>query len=288
MRPERLPARRVSAPGGATRYKFPMADDPVAALYGLPLDEFVPARNALARDLRKDGDKERAAEVAKLKRPSVAAWAVNQLARRNRKELDILLDTGHRLRTGQVEALEKGDAAKFEAARRDHERSVRDLVGAARDLLASERGASSDQMLSSIERTLRYASIDEAQRPVLASGRLVEEVEATGFDAFAGMALSSPPARPAKQGAHTKAAGAQRGDDARQRKERIAAAQKTLKLARERERDARQRLRDAERDERAAAKELERAGGEAAAAREALEAASTEAREAAAALEDER
>ena len=200
----------VRRAGGATRYKFPMADDPVAELYGLPLEEFVPARNALARDLRKDGDKERAAEVAALKRPSVAAWTVNQLARRNRKELDLVLDAGHRLRTGQVEALEKGDPAKFEAARRDHERAIGDLVRAARGLLASERGTSSDQMVASIERTLRYASIDEEQRPVLASGRLVEEVEATGFDAFAGMALPSAPARrkgPATKRARTKAGG---------------------------------------------------------------------------------
>lgn len=265
-----------------------MAEDLVGELYGLPLEEFVPARNALARELRKDGDKERAAEVAKLKRPSVAAWAVNQLARRNRKELDILLDTGHRLRTGQVEALERGDAAKFEAARRDHERAVRDLVGAARDLLASERSTSSDQMLSSIERTLRYASIDEEERPALASGRLVEEVEATGFDAFAGLALASAPpvpSRPARKEARTKAA---RSEDARQRKDRIAEAQQTLKLSRERERDAQQCLRDAERDEQAAAKALERAGGEVAAAREALEAASTEAREAADRLDAER
>jgi hypothetical protein len=257
----------------------------VAELYGLPLEGFVPARNELARDLRKGGDKERAADVAKLKRPSVAAWTVNQLARSNRKELDLLLDAGHRLRTGQVEALEKGDPAKFEAARRDHERAVRDLVGAARELLASERGSSSDQMVASVERTLRYASIDEEQRPVLASGRLVEEVEATGFDAFAGMALPSAQA-PAK-GKTKKAAGGKR-EDATQRRKRVAAAQASLEQARERERGARELLREAERSERAAAKALDRATADVAAAREALEAASAEAREAADRLEAER
>jgi hypothetical protein len=257
-----------------------MADDPVAQLYGLPLEEFVPGRNALARDLRKDGDKERAAEVASLKRPSVAAWTVNQLARRHRKELDLLLDAGHRLRTGQVEALEKGDRAKFEAARRDHERAVHDLVTAARKLLASERGTSSDQMVSSIERTLRYASIDEEQRPVLASGRLVEEVEATGFDAFSTMALQ--PAPPPAKGKSKKPA------NATQRKKRLAEAQASLKDAREREHDARQQLRDAERTERAAQKALDRAAGDVAAAQKALAAASAEVEEAAARLDAER
>ncbi len=259
-----------------------MADDPVAELYGLPLEEFVPARNALARDLRKDGDKERAAEVAKLKRPSVAAWAVNQLARRKRKELDLLLDAGHRLRTGQVEALEKGDTAKFEAARRDHERAVHDLVGSARDILAKGRGTTSDQMLSSIERTLRYASIDDEQRAVLASGRLVEEVEATGFDAFSSMALTPAPAK----GKAKKPAAGKREDSA-QRRKRVAAAQASLKQARERERDARARVREAERAERAAAKALERATGDVTAAREALEAASSDVEKAAGRLAED-
>jgi hypothetical protein len=263
-----------------------MADDPVAQLYGLPLNEFVPARDALARELRKTGDREQAAGVAKLKRPSVAAWAVNQLARRNRKELDLLLDAGHRLRTGQLDALEGGDRSKFEQARRDHERAIRELVAAARDILAGERGASSDQMLSSIERTLRYASIDEEQRPALASGRLVNEVEATGFDALAGMALPAtpPPSRPAAK--REKHGGA--GDAAKERRERVAAAQEALKLARERERDARKRVREAERAERAAARELERASGELGKARDELDAAATEAGEAAARVEAER
>jgi hypothetical protein len=257
-----------------------MADDPVAELYGLPLEEFVPARNALARDLRKDGDKDRAAEVAKLKRPSVAAWAVNQLARRNRKGLDLLLDAGHRLRAGQLEALEQGDHAKFEQARRDHERAIRDLVADARELLASERGAASDAVLSSIERTLRYASTDEEQRPALASGRLVEEVEATGFGAFAGMALA--PAPPARKAAGKKPA----KEDAKQRRERRAKAEADLKAAREREHDARARLRDAERAERAAQKALDQAAKDVERARDDVAAAADETRAAAERLEE--
>src|SRR5580765_4234515 len=164
-----------------------MAEDQVAQLYGLPPNEFVPHRDVLVRELRKAGDKDRAAEVAKLKRPTVGAWAVNQLARRNRKELDLLLDAGHRLRTGQVHALESGDQAQFEKARRDHEQAIRQLVAAARELLAEERGSATDQALSSIERTLRYASIDDEHRPALASGTLTTEVEAPGFGALSGI-----------------------------------------------------------------------------------------------------
>ena len=51
----------------------------VDELYGLPFDEFVPARNALTRELRKAGKRDEAAEVSALRKPSVAAWAVDQL-----------------------------------------------------------------------------------------------------------------------------------------------------------------------------------------------------------------
>ena len=57
----------------------------VDELYGLPLDEFVPARNALARELKGAGEPAEAAEVAALRKPSVAAWAVNQLVRTQRR-----------------------------------------------------------------------------------------------------------------------------------------------------------------------------------------------------------
>ncbi len=264
----------------------------MAQLYGLPLNDFVPGRDALARELRRAGEKEQAAEVAKLKRPSVAAWAVNQLARRNRKELDLLLDAGHRLRSGQEEALKGGDREQFEAARSEHDRAVRELVGTARELLDSERGTASDQMLSSIERTLRYASIDEEQRAALASGRLTEEVDAPGFGAFAGMALPpAPPPRPAPRSDRPKQEPRAKPDrqGARElRTSRVAEAQAALKLARERERRARQDLRAAEQAERKAAKEHERAADELANAREMADAAAAEVQKAADRVETER
>ncbi|HEX8206307.1 MAG TPA: hypothetical protein VF587_09635, partial [Solirubrobacteraceae bacterium] len=55
--------------------------DDVDALYCRPLDEFVPARAELAKALRADGRRDEAAAVAKLPKPSVAAWAVNQVVR---------------------------------------------------------------------------------------------------------------------------------------------------------------------------------------------------------------
>ena len=55
-------------------------------LYELPLDEFIPERNALAAELRRAGERDAAAEVKTLRKPSRVASAVNRLVRAERVE----------------------------------------------------------------------------------------------------------------------------------------------------------------------------------------------------------
>src|SRR6185436_19118378 len=71
-------------------------------LYGLPLDEFTTARNAAAKELRDRGLKAEADEVKAFAKPSVAAWAVNQLTRRHHADLDELLDAAAAARDAQL------------------------------------------------------------------------------------------------------------------------------------------------------------------------------------------
>src|ERR671927_1493124 len=70
----------------------------VDALYGVPLEEFTPARDALAKDLRGKGEREGAESVKGLPKPSTAAWVVNQLARTQGSEVQALLDAGRAMR----------------------------------------------------------------------------------------------------------------------------------------------------------------------------------------------
>ena len=70
-------------------------EDEVDRLYQLPLKEFTPARNALAKQA--DGD--HAATVRALQKPSVPAWAVNQLYWQKRAVYDELVEAAERLRT---------------------------------------------------------------------------------------------------------------------------------------------------------------------------------------------
>ena len=67
-------------------------------LYGLRPDEFTGARTAAEKTARADGDKELAAAVKALRRPAVAAWAVNLLVRHRRELVDQVVELGEQLR----------------------------------------------------------------------------------------------------------------------------------------------------------------------------------------------
>ena len=87
------------------------AADDTARLYGLPLDEFTAERDALAKRLRADGERDEAALVKKLRKPSVPAWAVNQAVRKDKRAAKALLRAGECLANAQ-EAMLSGSARR--------------------------------------------------------------------------------------------------------------------------------------------------------------------------------
>src|SRR4051794_31940921 len=92
-RPHSRP-RSVSMPGTMAEAPAEIVDE----LYGAPLGEFIPRRDAAARALRKEKRREEADAVKALRKPALSAWAVNQLARSDRESLDALLAAGAALR----------------------------------------------------------------------------------------------------------------------------------------------------------------------------------------------
>src|ERR1700730_15197285 len=69
-------------------------DGVVAELLAGPLDEFTSRRNSKAKEFKAAGQRELAGEVAQVKKPPVAVWAVNQLARRDKPVLERLRRAG--------------------------------------------------------------------------------------------------------------------------------------------------------------------------------------------------
>ena len=152
--------------------------DEVDALYALPLDEFTAARNALAKKLGSE-------RIRKLAKPSVPAWAVNQLARRERKRLGELLKSGEALQK-QVLGGKAGPAALREA--QQHERQlVRDLVQRAEGLLKDAGRTATEATLERISETLAAGAQTAEGREALRSGRLTEALEPAGFEALTGL-----------------------------------------------------------------------------------------------------
>jgi hypothetical protein len=170
-------------------------DEAIDELYGADLDAFTAARTRLARALRSEGSRDEAIELQQLRKPTVAAWALNQLARRNRRDVDMLLDAGYRLREAQAAAL-RGDAREsFERARTTERDALRRLNREAERLLREERGGASPAVLSQINETLRAAAVTEEGRERLARGRFTAPLVPEGFEALAGLVPDTPPPR---------------------------------------------------------------------------------------------
>ncbi len=225
-------------------------DAEIDRLYGLPLTEFTKERDALARRLRAEGERDDAASVAELRKPVLAAWVVNRLVRERRADVEALVEAAAAIRAGKPDA-----DARFRGA-------ADDLTRAARTVLADADRRPTDALLRDVATTLRAAAAAEPE--ALLEGRLTEPVEATGFEAMAGAAPRRPPARAAAREPKKKP----QADRAR-----VQAARKALADARDEARRLDREADAAEREARrlrAAADAAERAVAEAEAALEKL------------------
>ncbi|HEV8622893.1 MAG TPA: hypothetical protein VG034_00430 [Acidimicrobiia bacterium] len=255
-------------------------------LYGLPLEEFTPARDALAKELKAAGRKDEAAEVKSLRKPSLAAWALNRVAREQAAAIDGLRAAGADLRQAQDEAM-SGDAGRLREANRALADEVNRVAGLAVEVLRAAGRPGSAAQQEKIVATLRTAAVDDEAGDALARGVLVEELESTGFSLLGpGSGKVSTPSRPSKKPKASKEAleaveAARRelrrcdaeaemaATRARRRAER---AETAAKRAAEAQREAEQARADAE-EARGVAEAARRAANEAAAHLAAAEAA---------------
>ncbi|WP_053684616.1 hypothetical protein [Streptomyces sp. XY593] len=74
------------------------ADAVAAELYGLRPEEFTAARDAHAAAARKAGQRAEAKRIAALRKPTLAVWAANRLARADADQAQHLLELGRGLR----------------------------------------------------------------------------------------------------------------------------------------------------------------------------------------------
>jgi outer membrane biosynthesis protein TonB len=127
--------------------------------------------------------------VRGLRKPTVSAWAVNQVARRFPQEARALVKAGEELRKAQRAAVSGRDPQALRAAQRAHRERLDDLTSIARHELDL-----SGPTLQRAAANLRAASVDKEAAKSLLAGTLTGDVEQTGF----GPLLSAVPTRPRK------------------------------------------------------------------------------------------
>ena len=162
-------------------------------LYGLPLPRFIPERDALVKALRSEKQRDAAVAAARMRKPSVAAWAVNQLIRTQSKTIQALFQAGDDLARAQAAATSgKRTADALRDATRRQRDALENLLQAAKGLLSSDGHPLTPPTLERVADTLRAASIDQASRQQVADGCLPQELR------FAGMGIGDPAASPAE------------------------------------------------------------------------------------------
>jgi hypothetical protein len=146
-------------------------------LYGLPPEDFTAARTRYEKEAKAAGDRDTAARIRSLAKPSVTAWLANQLAREHRDELEPLLELGAGLR----DATRNLAGDQLRALSRQQHELMYALVQQARGLAHAAGRTVSEDAARGLEETLRAAVSDEQAASLLLAGRLTEALNSSEF-----------------------------------------------------------------------------------------------------------
>jgi hypothetical protein len=174
------------------------ADAQLDQIYGAPLGEFISRRDALVKELKKAGDVGSAEALSKARRPTVVAWAVNQVVRSAPDALEELLDASAAMHKAQSALLSGGDPGAFRSASERLRAAVRKLTELAVKAAVDAGHGDSASVMGRIERTIfTSATGDEAGRDLLRRGRFVGDVApAEGLTLGGFEVAAAPPPAP--------------------------------------------------------------------------------------------
>jgi hypothetical protein len=163
------------------------ADDVSDDLYRAPLGEFIAVRDALAARLKGAGDKAGAAEVKGARKPSVPAWAANQVVWQAPEEWERLRTAVRGLRKAHVNAV---SSEELRRAVREQREALHECEARASELLARHGHAASPAVVQKVGHTLLSLAHGT---PGVTPGRLDHELPPPGFEAFSGLSLAAVP-----------------------------------------------------------------------------------------------
>ena len=229
-------------------------DPRLRELFAVSPAGFVAARDALARSLAAEGSSD--ARVKRLRRPTLAVWLLNAVARERPDALETLFAAGDRLRQAQLRAV-GGDASEMRPSGSAVRDAVAAGVAAARELTIGQDHGVGTAVLDQVEGALRaVATADVAARTPLQQGVLERLPALGGIELLTGLAAVRQPAG-GRHDARASAASRERAPappgrgDRDPERERKATDRNARSEASRRERGRAQALAEAERRERA-------------------------------------
>jgi hypothetical protein len=244
----------------------------IDGLFQLPPAEFTAARNALAGKLKKAGRDEEADRVKALPKPSLPAWAVNQVFWKHRKAFDRLIEAGERFRKAQAAQLAGKDAdlrGPLDARRE----ALSDLTRLAATVLRNAGHSATTDVTRRVTTTLEALATYGAHPGAPPAGRLTDDIDPPGFEVLAALVpqvgrtrrAGAEPSRviPFQQKLRPPRTGRKKGspeEEARRREEEQKAQVAAAKAAVE---DAQRVLRDARKAAEQAEAELKKAAARA-------------------------
>ena len=156
-------------------------DDEIDDLFALPLAEFTGARNALSARLKKEGRANDAERIKLMAKPSVSAWAVNQLYWKERDAFDQLIAAGKRFDPARASGKAR-DMRESLDVRREALTNLSELASAL--LVEAGHNPSQDtlrRITTSLEALSAFALLPDGPTP----GRLTQDLDPPSFESLA-------------------------------------------------------------------------------------------------------
>ena len=171
-------------------------DGAVGELYGLPPEDFLAARRGLAAQAKADKETGLAKAIESIRKPTAAAWAINQLVRARPADVDRLVE----LAAGLHDAQEKMDGAAMKSLGRERTTLIDQLVRATAEVARDAGGSLSMPVANQVRETFVAALATTAAAEAVGSGQLTRALSYAGFgdvDLSEATAAPAPARRPA-------------------------------------------------------------------------------------------
>ena len=171
-------------------------DSAVGELYGLQPEEFLGARRTLAAQAKADKDTGLAKAIESIRKPTAAAWAINQLVRARPADIERLVELAAELH----EAQEKMDGGALKTLSRERTKLVDELVRSTSEVAKESGGTLSGPVANQVRETFVAALATTAAADAVGSGQLTRALSYAGFgdvDLSEATAAPAPARRPA-------------------------------------------------------------------------------------------